>query len=119
MKIRGLFAVLAAVLGLATWGGVHAGERPTFFVKIEKGRFVPDTLEVPAHQKFDLVITNAGNTSEEFESIDLNREKSIAPGKSATLVLGPLAPRTYQFFQDHRGTFTAKGQLVVKEELQK
>jgi hypothetical protein len=69
-------------------------------------------LEVPSGVKFKLVVTNARKAAAEFESHELNREKVIPAGKSATISVGPLKPGNYSFFDDFRKS--TKGQMIVK-----
>ena len=83
---------------------------PVVTLTIKDAHFVPATVQVPKDQKFQLVINNEGPGAEEFESSDLNREKVIAPGKSLTLITGPLSAGTYKFFGDFHKE-TAQGQL--------
>jgi high-affinity iron transporter len=76
-------------------------------------RFEPPRIEVPAHQKFKLQVKNTDDTADEFESVDLNREKLVTPGQSITVFLGPLDPGEYKFFGDFHQD-TAQGVLVAK-----
>jgi heme/copper-type cytochrome/quinol oxidase subunit 2 len=75
--------------------------------------FEPPRIEVPAHQKFKLQVKNTDDTADEFESVDLNREKLVTPGQSITVFLGPLDPGEYKFFGDFHQD-TAQGVLVAK-----
>ena len=59
------------------------------------------------------MISNMDNTSEEFESYELNREKVIMANAKAVIFIGPLSAGEYPFF----GEFfpqTAQGKVVVK-----
>ena len=76
-------------------------------------RFEPARIEVPAHTKFKLLVKNTDDTADEFESVDLNREKLVAPGQTITVFLGPLDPGEYKFFGDFHQD-TAQGVLVAK-----
>ena len=76
-------------------------------------RFEPSRIQVPAHQKFRLLVKNTDATADEFESVDLNREKLVAPGQTITIFLGPLEPGEYHFFGDFHQD-TAQGILVAK-----
>ena len=44
--------------------------------------------------KFQLHVKNTDDTADEFESVDLNREKLVAPGQTITVFLGPLRPES-------------------------
>ena len=76
-------------------------------------RFEPARLEVPANTKFKLMVHNADDSADEFESSSLNREKLVAPGQTITVFLGPLDPGEYKFFGDFHQD-TAQGVLVAK-----
>ena len=76
-------------------------------------RFEPARIEVPAHEKFQLLVKNTDDTADEFESVDLNREKLVAPGQTITVFLGPLDPGEYKFFGDFHQD-TAQGVMVAK-----
>jgi high-affinity iron transporter len=76
-------------------------------------RFEPSRIEVPAHVKFKLMVKNADDTADEFESTELNREKLVSPGQTITVFLGPLDPGEYKFFGDFHQD-TAQGVLVAK-----
>ena len=68
---------------------------------------------MPAHQKFKLMVKNADDTADEFESTELNREKLVPPGQTVTVFLGPLDPGEYHFFGDFHQD-TAQGVMVAK-----
>ncbi len=76
-------------------------------------RFEPSRIEVPAHVKFRLQVKNTDDTADEFESVDLNREKLVAPGQTITVFLGPLDPGEYKFFGDFHQD-TAQGVMIAK-----
>jgi hypothetical protein len=76
-------------------------------------RFEPARIEVPANVKFKLLVKNTDDSPDEFESVDLNREKLVAPGQTITVFLGPLSPGQYKFFGDFHQD-TAQGIMVAK-----
>ena len=76
-------------------------------------RFVPDRLTVPANVKFRVMVKNNDDTADEFESVDLNREKLVPPGQTVTVFLGPLSPGQYKFFGDFHQD-TAQGVMVAR-----
>ena len=107
-------AVAAAVLLAALLAGgpaARAADLPTLV--FHNHRFVPDRIQVPAGIKFQLKVQNTDDTADEFESVDLNREKLVAPGQTITVFLGPLDPGEYKFFGDFHQD-TAQGVLVAK-----
>jgi high-affinity iron transporter len=76
-------------------------------------RFVPDRLMVPANVKFRVMVKNNDDTADEFESVDLNREKLVPPGQTITVFLGPLSPGQYKIFGDFHQD-TAQGVIVAR-----
>jgi plastocyanin len=106
-----LRAVGASLALLA--GDLPAKAQDTSYnLTIHEDRFEPATLEVKAGEKFKLVVKNARKAAAEFESHQLNREKVIAAGASATINVGPLKPGSYQIFDDFKKS--TKGQIVAK-----
>lgn len=111
-----LLRALALGLGLGALvlaAPARADEIPTFNLVIRAGHFVPATIEVPANTKFRLLIKNEGPGAEEFESIELRKEKVLAPGASSFLIFQPLKPGSYKFFGDFHPE-TAQGRFIVK-----
>lgn len=88
-----------------------AGDR-TVEVTIEGGQFHPAIIELRASDNTTLIVTNKGSDAEEFESIELNKEKIILPGKTAKIKLGKLRPGVYKFFGEFHPT-TAQGKILV------
>ena len=103
----------AALLAAVVLVPVHGEELPSFKLSIKAGRFDPETIEVPAHTKFRLLIKNEGPGPEEFESIELRKEKVLAPGASSFLIFQPMKPGVYKFFGDFHPD-TAQGRFVAK-----
>ena len=103
------FCVFAALCASAAL----ADELPTFNLVIKNARFAPETIEVPAHAKFKLVIRNDGPGPEEFESNFPRKEKVLAEGATSFLVYQPLKPGRYRFFSDFHPD-TAQGWIVAK-----
>ena len=112
-SLRRLMCIAAA----ATAGLLHlplpAQDLPSFQLVIKAGRFLPDTIEVPANTKFRLLIRNEGPGAEEFESVELRKEKVLAPGASSFLIFQPLKPGSYKFFGEFHPE-TAQGRIVAK-----
>ena len=64
-----------------------------------------------SHMK--ILVKNEDETTEDFESDQLKREKLVPPGEEIPVLIGPLEPGDYNFFGDfHRDT--AQGVLVAK-----
>ncbi|HJV53744.1 MAG TPA: cupredoxin domain-containing protein [Noviherbaspirillum sp.] len=104
---------LCAAALLAASACAAADDLPTFHLVIRDGRFVPETVEVPANTKFRLQIRNEGPGAEEFESIELRKEKVLAPGASSFLIFQPLKPGSYKFFGEFHPQ-TAQGKFIAK-----
>lgn len=113
MKLSTVGALALAASALLAQAPVGAQDLPSFNLLIKDGRFVPATLQVPANTKFRLLIKNEGPGAEEFESVELRKEKVLAPGASSFLIFQPLKPGSYKFFGDFHPD-TAQGQLVAK-----
>lgn len=90
-----------------------ATDMPTHNLTIRAGHFIPDTLEVAANTKFRLLIKNEGPGAEEFESVELRKEKVLAAGASSFIIFQPLKPGTYGFFGEFHPE-TAKGRIIAK-----
>lgn len=94
-------------------GSAWADDMPTFKLLMKGGKLFPETIEVPANTKFRLELKNEGPGAAEFESIELKKEKVLAPGVTSTLVFHPLKPGTYKFFDEFHAD-TAQGKIVAK-----
>lgn len=110
-RVRGPACMI--VLLLAGAAGVGADELPTFRLIARDGRFHPETIEVPAGQRFRIEVTNQNAGPEEFESLELRKELVLAPGVTRTVVFAPLKPGSYPFFGEFHPQ-TARGRIVAK-----
>ncbi len=109
-------ALLIALAALPAWLAAPswADEKmPTFQIVMKNGRFEPTEIVIPAHTRVKLLLRNEGPGAEEFESLELKKEKVLAPGASSFLVLAPLKPGTYRFFGEFHPE-TAQGRIVVR-----
>ncbi|OGB22876.1 MAG: hypothetical protein A3I66_13345 [Burkholderiales bacterium RIFCSPLOWO2_02_FULL_57_36] len=111
--LRKLIVAPIAVLALAPAVPLYAGELPTYTLVMRAGRFVPETIEVSANTKFRLLLKNEGPGAEEFESIELRKEKVLGPGASSFLIFQPIKPGSYKFFGEFHPN-TAQGRIVAK-----
>lgn len=110
---RLLLGKLIALVLLAMAVQAHAADLPTFTLIMRGGYFFPETIEVPANVKFRLQLKNEGPGAEEFESIELRKEKVLGPGASSFLIFQPLKPGTYKFFGEFHPA-TAQGRFIAK-----
>jgi plastocyanin len=83
-------------------------------ISIKDHKFYPDLIEVPEGQKIRLTVNNLDNTIEEFDSIDLKREKIILGNSFAHIMLAPLKPGRYYYVGEFHAD-TAKGCIVVNK----
>jgi len=116
MSGRDIWFALPALMLLApvtAAGPAWAADDQERLIVIEDHQFDPSVVEVPAGVRIKLEIENRDATAEEFESLDLRREK-IVPGKSsASLWVGPLPAGEYGFHGEFHPE-TAKGKLIAK-----
>lgn len=105
--MRALAAPAAAAI-LAAAAIAPAGaedEEPTFQIVFRGGVISPQRLEVPAGARFRLEISNEDDTPAEFESVELHKEKALAPHAKTVMVIRTLDPGEYSFFDDfHPGS---------------
>lgn len=92
--------ILIYTLLITTWSTVHAVDLLTFKLIIQDGQFYPNHIKVPTGQKIKIIIHNIGKTIAEFESIELHKEKVLAPGARSFIVIAPLRPGKYKFYDD-------------------
>lgn len=112
MQIRPRLLSTAAAL-LLTAGAAHAQALPTFRLEMNNGVFNPTEIVVPANTRFKLELHNTGTQAEEFESLELKKEKVLAPGASSFQVFAPLKPGRYRFFGEFHPD-TAQGHIVAR-----
>lgn len=92
---------------------VAAEDLPTFKLQCNNGVFTPKILSVPAGKKFKIEISNTGTEAIEFESKQLRKEKALSPGSSSFVVIFPLDPGEYKFFDDFH-IQTGQGSIIAK-----
>ena len=90
-----------AIFGTILSGRVVCAEDElTFRIEFKDGTVSPRRLEVPAGKRIKLDLYNTGETPAEFESLELRKEKVLAPGANTSLVIRTLDPGEYDFFDD-------------------
>lgn len=77
-----------------------AAPLPSYELAIADGHFSPATLSVPAGQRFKIIVRNVGQGPIEFESLPLRVEKVLGPGVTSFVVIHPLKPGRYRFFDE-------------------
>ena len=108
---RVLFPAFALLV--AGFAGTVQAALPTFELTIRHGHFEPATIEVPARQRFKIVVINAGNGPTEFESTPLRVEKVLSPGVTSFVVIHPLKPGRYPFFDEFHMDLP-EGEIIAK-----
>lgn len=112
--LRNFVAIFLAALILAS-GPAHlrAEEEPVFTIEFKDGTVTPRRLEVPANKRFQLRLVNNGDTPAEFESVELRKEKVLAPKTTSVLVFRTLDPGEYPFFDEFHPD-AAQAVLIAK-----
>jgi len=106
---RIVLAVAALALGFTA---PTLADVPSFPILMKNNQFVPNEVHIPAGVKVKLVVRNDNKTLSEFESSQFHREKVVGPGKEITVLVGPLDPGSYEFFDDYHPQ--TRGHLIVK-----
>jgi heme/copper-type cytochrome/quinol oxidase subunit 2 len=93
-------------------GAVAAQAADAVTLTLKDHHFSPSEVSVPAGERFRIEVENKDATPAEFESADLRVEKIVVPGGKIMVMVGPLKPGTYKFFDDYHpetatGTMTA------------
>ena len=112
MKFHSKFAWLAAAVLVLSARVASAADLQTFKLEMADGKLNPARIEVPAGQRIKIEIHNTGKSAIEFESLQLRKEKVLAPGADSFVVIAPLSPGEYKFFDDFHQS--AQGVIVAK-----
>lgn len=97
MSIRKFFITLCFFLTAIT---AQAAPLPSYEISIKDGHFSPESIEVPAKQRFKIIIKNEGVGPAEFENLSLRVEKVLGAGVQSFVVIHPLKPGTYHFIDE-------------------
>jgi len=81
-------------------GAAWAAALPTYELSLQDGHFTPPQLVVKAGERFKIVLKNTGLGPAEFESTPLRVEKVLSPGVTTFVVIHPLQPGVYPFFDE-------------------
>ncbi|TCV79190.1 cupredoxin domain-containing protein [Sulfurirhabdus autotrophica] len=108
-----VLTTLVAVVFLLVPAKASASDLLTYTVTAKDGQLVPNTLNVPAGVRFKIVVRNQGRDAIEFESLQLRKEKVLAPGAESFVVIAPLKPGKYEFFDEFHPD-TSRGHIIVK-----
>ena len=110
--MRYILPALAAA-ALFVSAGALAADPPAFELILKDHQFAPAELTIPAGQRVKLTVKNQDASAAEFESHDFKAEKVIPPGGEASLLIGPLKPGNYRFYDEFHEK-SAQGRLIVK-----
>jgi hypothetical protein len=103
----------AAIASIALCAPAFAADSDAGDIRFSNGRFEPAQLVVPANTPFMVRVTNSDAAAIEFESFELHRERVVRPGQTITVLMAPVAPGSYEFFDDfHHGA--AEGAILAK-----
>ena len=86
--------------GLLLSGAAMAAPLPTYELSLQDGHFDPPQLVVKADVRFKIVLKNIGQGPAEFESTPLRVEKVLSAGVTTFVVIHPLKPGLYPFFDE-------------------
>jgi hypothetical protein len=107
------FAAALTFVVLLAPGAARGAELLAYRLVARHGRVEPAPIAAPAGRRFKIEIENAGRGPIEFESRDLKQEKVLAPGAKSFVVVNPLKPGEYRFFDDFHQD-TGQGRIVVR-----
>lgn len=105
--------MLPAMACLALSAEAGGDDLPVYVLVAKDGRFMPSSLNVAAGTRFKITLRNEGRDAIEFESMPLRKEKVLAPGAESFVVIAPLKPGTYDFFDEFHPD-TGRGRIIVK-----
>ena len=112
--IKAPLVALSLMTLCATAVPVDAGALPTYRLSLADGRLEPVELEVVAGQRFKIELHNAGSTPVEFESRRLRQEKVMGPGVHSFVVVHPLKPGRYDYFDEFHLP-EAQGVIIARD----
>jgi Cupredoxin-like domain len=106
-------AVMLLVGAGALFASLPLGaQETTISITVKNHRFQPAEVHAPANVPIVLRVKNLDSTPMEFESVSLRVEKVVTGNSEGVIRLRPLAPGSYNFFDDFHQE--ANGVLVVR-----
>ena len=113
--MRQFITFLIVTCSLFSASSVFGAEDAVYVdIYIKDHKFSPSVIELPEGKKIIITVHNQDATIEEFESIELKREKIVLGNSEARILLAPLKQGEYKFFGDFHQD-TAQGKIIVKE----
>lgn len=113
MTVISAAAFLALGIGWLVANAPARAEVPTFTIEFHDGKLTPVLIQVPANTQVRIELNNTGKTPAEFESHELHIEKVVVPNSKSMVVLRPLDPGQYGYFDDFHED-APKGVLIAK-----
>ena len=110
---KSILTTTAAVSLIALCAPSFASGTDAAEIRFDNGRFEPSQLVVPANVPFSVRVTNSDKAVIEFESFELHRERVVRPGQTITVLMAPVAPGSYKFFDDFHHE-VAEGAILAK-----
>lgn len=93
-----------------------AEDLPEFRLTFRDGMIIPLQTTVPANRRLKLILINEGDSPVEFESVELRKEKVVAPKVTTSIVIRRLSAGEHVFFDDfHPDAPQAK--IVAEDDL--
>ena len=101
-----------AIFFLALSLSASAQQAANVSISVKNHQFQPAQIHAPANVPIELRVKNLDATPMEFESVSLRVEKVVAGNSEGVIRIRPLAPGSYNFFDDFNPKTT--GVLVVR-----
>ena len=98
-----LCTLCAVVLTFVNFGTEDGKQTYTVELRLQDHVFYPSQVHVPAGQAIKLIVENADELADEFESNELNREKLLPPKTKTIVMLKPLKKGRYAFVAEFHG----------------
>lgn len=109
---RLILGLALTAIGAGTAFAASSADLQVVTITLKDHHFAPDSITVPAGQKFKIDITNRDATADDFDSDDLHVDRDLKPHEHATFVVGPLKPGRYAFKGELHAA-TAHGEVIA------
>src|SRR5262245_39923171 len=91
-------ATLIGASGMGVAPPIAQAQDEPFVLTFKDNKLEPAELQVPAGKDFKLLVKNADQSAEEFESEDLKLEKVIAGGSETAFTIKALEAGSYEVY---------------------
>lgn len=112
-RLKSVVFATAVIASIGRSAPTFASDGNANEIHFRDGRFEPSQVVVPANTPFKVEVTNSDNAAIEFESFELHRERVVRPGETITVLMAPVAPGSYKFFDDFDHGVT-EGAILAK-----